>query len=67
MEVIMQKRLTRSATDSKILGICGGLAEYFEIDSTMVRLAWALSVIFAGLPILLYFICALIIPGEDVV
>ena len=63
----MQKRLTRSATDSKILGICGGLAEYFNIDSTLVRLVWAFSVVFAGLPILAYFICAIIIPAEDVI
>jgi phage shock protein C len=67
MEVNMQKRLTRSSTDSKILGICGGIAEYFKIDSTLVRLIWAFSVIFAGLPILLYFVCAIIIPAEDLI
>ena len=39
------KRLTRSATDRKIAGVCGGLAEYFEVDSTIVRLVWALFVL----------------------
>jgi phage shock protein PspC (stress-responsive transcriptional regulator) len=58
----MQKRLTRSATDVKIAGVCGGLAEYFNVDSTLVRLAWALSVAF-GFPIIMYFICAIIIPS----
>ena len=42
------KRLMRSATDCKIAGVCGGLAEYFEVDSTIVRLVW---VFFVLLPI----------------
>ena len=40
-----QKRLRRSATDSKIAGVCGGFAEYFEVDSTVVRLVWVLLVL----------------------
>ncbi len=36
------RRLTRSATDRKIAGVCGGLAEYLGVDSTVVRLAWAI-------------------------
>ena len=39
------KRLVRSASDRKIAGVCGGIAEYFEIDSTLVRLIWVLLVI----------------------
>ena len=39
------KRLMRSAVDRKIAGVCGGFAEYFEIDSTVVRLVWLLLVI----------------------
>ena len=35
------KRLMRSATDKKIAGVCGGFAEYFEVDPTVVRLVWA--------------------------
>ena len=36
------RRLTQSATDRKIAGVCGGLAEYLGVDSTVVRLAWAI-------------------------
>jgi phage shock protein C len=44
------KRLMRSATDSKIAGVCGGIAEYLEIDSTVVRLIWVIAV-FLPVPI----------------
>src|SRR5688572_9927157 len=37
------KRLTRSATDRKIAGVCGGIADYFEVDSTPVRLLWIIA------------------------
>jgi phage shock protein C len=39
---ISSKRLMRSATDVKIAGVCGGVAEYFEVDPTVVRLVWVL-------------------------
>ena len=42
------KRLMLSATDRKLAGVCGGLAEYFEVDSTAVRLLWIVVSIFAG-------------------
>jgi len=40
------KRLRRSVTDRKICGVCGGFAEYFEMDSTIVRIVWVLLAIF---------------------
>ncbi len=39
------KRLTRSLTDRKIAGVCGGIAQYLAIDSTIVRLLWVLAII----------------------
>jgi phage shock protein PspC (stress-responsive transcriptional regulator) len=42
------RRLTRSATDRKIAGVCGGLAEYFEVDSTPIRLLWIILSILVG-------------------
>ena len=42
------RRLTRSATDRKIAGVCGGLAEYFGVDATPIRLLWAILSIFCG-------------------
>ena len=43
----MQKKLFRSKTDKKVCGVCGGLAEYFDIDSTLVRLACVLAALFS--------------------
>jgi phage shock protein C len=40
-----RKRLMRSSTDSKIAGVCGGFAEYLEVDSTIVRLVWVFLVV----------------------
>lgn len=44
-----QKRLMRSSTDSKIAGVCGGVAEYLDADSTIVRLVWVIVWVFTGL------------------
>ena len=61
----MEKKLFRSKTDKKIAGVCGGLAQYLEMDSTVVRLLWIVLSFFAGSVILLYLICALIMPVEQ--
>lgn len=60
------KKLYRSRSERKISGVCGGLAMYFNIDVTLVRLVWALvSVFSAAVPgVLIYIICAFIIPEE---
>ncbi len=58
------KKLYKSQTDKKLCGVCGGLAQYFNIDSTIVRLIWLLLIIFAGTGILAYIIAALVIPEE---
>ena len=60
----MEKKLYRSRTNKKIFGVCGGLAQYFEIDPTIVRLALVLLVIFAGAVLLAYIIAALVMPNE---
>lgn len=61
----MERRLCLSTTDKKIAGVCGGVAKYFNIDPTLVRLAYVALVLFGGTGILLYIICALVIPRED--
>jgi phage shock protein C len=43
-----RKRLARSQSDKRIAGVCGGLAEYFDVDPTMVRVAWVILSIVAG-------------------
>lgn len=59
------KKLTRSATDRQIAGVCGGIAEYFAVDPTIVRVAYLIfTFIGAGSPVLLYFFLALIMPEQ---
>lgn len=60
----MEKKLYRSTQNKQLCGVCGGMAEYFNIDPTIVRLIWALAVIFAGAGILAYIVCAFIIPEQ---
>lgn len=60
----MQKRLYKSQTDKKFCGVCGGIAEFFGIDSTIVRLIWALLIFCAGTGLLAYIIAALVLPNE---
>ena len=59
------KRLMRSRYDSKIAGVCGGFAEYFEVDPTLVRLLW-LIFIFFPIPggLLAYIIAWIVLPKE---
>ena len=61
----MKKPLCRSKTDKKIFGVCGGIAEYFDIDATIVRLIVAfLTILTANLALgfILYLFCAFILP-----
>ena len=59
------KRLYRSKKDRMICCVCGGIANYFNIDPTLVRLAFVLIAMGAGSGILAYIIAAIIIPDED--
>ena len=56
------KKLYKSDVDRKLCGVCGGIAEYLGIDSTIVRLIWVVLVVFFGTGILAYIIVALVIP-----
>ena len=58
----MEKRLYKNVTDKKLCGVCSGIADYFNIDPTLVRLGWVALVIFGGCGILAYIIAAIIIP-----
>lgn len=64
----MGKRLTRSVTDRMIAGVCGGIAEYFELDPTLVRLGYVfLSLFTVGFPgLLFYIVCCIIIPKKTI-
>ena len=56
------KRLYRSTTNCLLAGVCGGIAEYFNIDPTLVRLAWVLFCALGGSGVLAYIVAAIIIP-----
>ena len=55
------KKLCRSKSDKIVAGVCGGIAEYLDISSTLVRILFVLS----GIGILAYFIVALIMPAAE--
>ena len=60
----MDKKLYKSSEDKKIAGVCGGIAKYFNVDSTWIRLAWVFLIFFAGTGVLAYIICAIVMPDE---
>jgi phage shock protein PspC (stress-responsive transcriptional regulator) len=58
-------RYTRSRTDRVAVGVCGGLAEYLDVDPTLVRVAWAVVTVFSvGLGVLAYLLLWLLAPEE---
>jgi phage shock protein C len=60
--VAPSKRLMRSSRDKKIGGVCAGLADYFDLDPTIVRIVWLLAVLCAGTGLLLYIILWIALP-----
>ena len=63
-EETKMKRLHRSSNHRMIAGVCGGIGEYFNIDPTLVRLAFVALAVFFGSGILTYLIASIVIPGE---
>lgn len=60
----MEKRLYRSRRSRMLLGVCGGVAEYFGLDPSLVRLGWILFSCMGAAGILAYFICAVVVPDN---
>jgi len=61
---MVKKKLFRSKKDRMIAGVCGGLGEYLDVDSTLVRLLWIFTIFFGGAGIFAYLIGLLIIPEK---
>ena len=59
------KRLYRSESSRMLCGVCAGIAEYFNLDPTLIRLAWALFCILGGSGVLAYILAAIITPPES--
>ena len=60
--IIMEKRLYKSNKNKMLAGVCGGIAEYFNIDPTLIRLGWIVFSALGGSGILAYIIAAIVIP-----
>lgn len=58
----MDKRLYKSNSDKMLCGVCGGIAEYFNIDPTLVRLGLVIFSLAGGSGVLAYIIAAIIVP-----
>lgn len=58
------KKLIKSQKNRKFSGVCGGLAEYFGIDATVIRLIFALCVLFLGFGLTIYIVCLALMPSE---
>ena len=62
----MDRRLYRSRTDRMIWGVCGGLAKYFNVDSTIIRVLAVISLFLGSAGFWIYIIMAIIVPLEPV-
>ena len=61
-----EKKLYKIEEGKKIEGVCGGLAEYLNVDPTLIRLIWALVALgSAGVGLIAYIICAVIMPKKS--
>ena len=58
-------RLHRSATDRLCCGVCGGIAEYLSVDSSLVRLAFVVGTLWGGIGLLLYIVLAIVLPTDE--
>ncbi len=56
------KKLYRSRKERMIAGVCGGIAQYFEVDPTLIRILWVAVTFMGGAGILAYIICWIIVP-----
>lgn len=60
------KKLYRTEHGYKMIsGVCGGIGEYFDIDPTLIRIAWVIAAFMGGTGVLLYLACAFIIPTKS--
>ena len=62
----MEKKLYKSETNKMLAGVCGGSAEYFNIDPTLVRLGWVVFCALGGSGLLAYIIMAIIMPSRPI-
>ena len=59
------KRIFKDRENGKVCGVCAGVAEYFDIDPTIVRIVWAVASLVYGVGVLAYILCAIIFPDKS--
>ena len=62
---MVEKKLYRSEYNRIVAGVCAGLAEYLDVDPTIIRLIWVLFTLFVGSGVLVYILAVIIIPNEN--
>jgi len=62
----MDKKLYRSSNDKVLAGVCGGIGEYFAVDSVIIRLLWVVFTLMGGAGLIAYIIAAIIVPENPV-
>lgn len=61
-----KKRLYRlDNSEAKLFGVCGGIAEYFDVDPTVIRIIWLIAILAAGTGLIAYLACALCMPKKS--
>ena len=60
-----KKRIYKVEDGKKVAGVCGGIAEYFNIDPTLIRVIWAILILVYGTGLLAYLICAFVFPKKS--
>lgn len=61
----MERKLYKSSNDKVFAGVCGGIGEYFGVDSVIIRLIWVVFTLMAGAGLIAYIIAAIIIPEKN--
>lgn len=61
----MSKRIYKIRDQKKLCGVCAGVAEYFDLDSTLVRVLWAAISLGYGVGVIAYIICAVVFPDKS--
>lgn len=61
----MSKKLYKIEEGRKIFGVCGGVAEYLNVDVVIVRILWAVLALCWGMGLILYLICAFVLPNKS--
>ena len=62
----MKKRLFKSKQNKQIFGVCGGIGKYFDIDATLIRIAWLFLILAGGVGIIAYIAAAIIMPAAEI-